>query len=253
MADGYIVRRGAAPLNFKVVAATSAPAAPAENTLWVNTGSAITSWVFSPAEPESPAEGMVWFQTGGSGDARFNALKKNAISLSPVSCRQYLSGAWQTKDARLYADSAWQLLWNGQLYDSGKEYEAITGGWKVTALAVDGGASAGGGEVTKNADSMVFTGRGAVLHCAKKIDLTEYSKISLTGTLNGAAGEPTWCNFRIWSELGSTQAANVVARYDSNGTSTNPSIDISGLEGEFVVGFGCHGSKSVTVYKLILE
>ena len=42
---------GGTPLNFKVVGGTSAPSNPKENTIWVNTSTAITSWDFSATEP----------------------------------------------------------------------------------------------------------------------------------------------------------------------------------------------------------
>lgn len=42
---------GGAELNFEVVGGTSAPASPKENTIWVNTDTEITSWVFSAKRP----------------------------------------------------------------------------------------------------------------------------------------------------------------------------------------------------------
>ena len=45
---------GGASLNFKVVGGTAAPASPKENTVWVNTSTAITGWAFCMEEPETP-------------------------------------------------------------------------------------------------------------------------------------------------------------------------------------------------------
>lgn len=98
---------GASPLNFKVVGGTSAPASPKENTIWVNTNTAIASWFFSATEPESPAEGMVWISTGKTSTAPFNALKKNNITVYPISAKQYVSGAWADKTAKIYQNGAW--------------------------------------------------------------------------------------------------------------------------------------------------
>ncbi len=42
---------GGNPLNFKIVNGTSAPASPKENTIWVKTSTAITSWDFSATQP----------------------------------------------------------------------------------------------------------------------------------------------------------------------------------------------------------
>lgn len=94
-------------LNFKVVGGTSTPASPKENTIWVNTSAEITSWVFSATEPEAPAAGMVWFTTDKKSTAPFNALKKNDITLFPISTQQYVSGAWVEKTAKCYKSGEW--------------------------------------------------------------------------------------------------------------------------------------------------
>lgn len=93
---------GGASLNFKVVGGTSAPSSPKENTIWVNTDAEITSWVFSATEPEAPTAGMVWITTGKTSTAPFNALKKNNITVYPISAKQYVGGAWVDKTAKIY-------------------------------------------------------------------------------------------------------------------------------------------------------
>ena len=72
---------GGSPLNLHVVGGASQPLSPKENTIWVNTGTAITGWVISPVQPAG-TNGMVWIQTGESSNAAFNALKKNFPSLT---------------------------------------------------------------------------------------------------------------------------------------------------------------------------
>lgn len=94
-------------LNFKVVGGTSTPSSPKENTIWVNTDAEITSWVFSATEPETPAAGMVWFTTDKKSTAPFNALKKNNITLCPISTQQYVSGAWVEKTAKCGKSGEW--------------------------------------------------------------------------------------------------------------------------------------------------
>ena len=92
---------GTDALNFKVVGGTKQPENPKENTVWVNTDTAISGWVFSPEEPAQPSEGLVWIGVGSGGN-RFNALKKNGILLAPVSAKLY-SGGWIDVEAFLYA------------------------------------------------------------------------------------------------------------------------------------------------------
>ena len=98
---------GGASLNFKVVGGTSEPASPKENTIWVNTDTGITSYIFSATEPESPTEGMVWISTGTSSPVAFNALKKNGMQIYPISAKQYVSGAWVEVTAMSYQNGAW--------------------------------------------------------------------------------------------------------------------------------------------------
>jgi hypothetical protein len=71
---------GGGGLNYTVVGGTSAPSNPKENTIWVNTSTAITSHVFSATQPTGSA-GMVWIQIGVESGVEFNALKKNGIQV----------------------------------------------------------------------------------------------------------------------------------------------------------------------------
>lgn len=109
---------GGGSLNFKVVGGTSAPASPAENTIWVNTAADITGWAFSPAAPSSPKEGTVWLKTGLNSPVGFNAFKKNGLWVYPTACQQYTSGAWVDKTAKTYQSGAW-VEWLYWLYDTG--------------------------------------------------------------------------------------------------------------------------------------
>ena len=99
---------GANPLNFKVVGGSVQPESPAENTLWVNTESPVTAWVFSATEPEEPIEGMLWFTCSMSAKVPFDALKSNGLMVYPSKCSQYISSAWQSREAMIYKDGAWQ-------------------------------------------------------------------------------------------------------------------------------------------------
>lgn len=111
---------GGGSLNFKVAGGTSAPASPAENTIWVNTAADITGWAFSPAAPSSPKEGTVWLRTGLNSPVGFNAIKKNGLWVYPTVCQQYISGAWVAKTAKTYQSGAW-VEWLYWLYDTGSK------------------------------------------------------------------------------------------------------------------------------------
>ena len=113
-------------LNFKVVGGTSAPSSPAANTIWVNTSTSITSWVFSATQP-SGSNGMVWFSVGTSSTAKFNALKKNGIEVYPIRANQYVNGAWVGKTAKTYQSGKW-VDWATSLYKAG---DVNTAGWSA--------------------------------------------------------------------------------------------------------------------------
>ena len=121
---------GGATLNFKVVGGSSAPENPGKNTIWVNTSTAITNWIFSRSAPEIPSAGMVWIHSGAASSAEFNALKKNGIMISPISVKQYVSGAWENRTAKIYQDGAWidfvKWLYNNGTWGNGT---ALTKGY----------------------------------------------------------------------------------------------------------------------------
>ena len=129
-------------LSFSIVGGTTQPSNPADNTVWVNTSTTISSWAFSVTEPSSPAEGMVWFLTGTASNVAFNALNKNNIMVYPISTKQYVGGAWVDKIVASYKNGAWVSWWDGYLYKNGDECKYITGGWSLS------------GTGTKNANSI---------------------------------------------------------------------------------------------------
>jgi hypothetical protein len=57
-------------------------------------------------------------------------LKKNNITVYPLSAKQYVNGAWVDKEAKSYQNGAW-VEWMTYLYNRGNEFELLTGGWTV--------------------------------------------------------------------------------------------------------------------------
>lgn len=177
MSEAIISRRGGgANLNFKVLGGTSQPASPKENTIWVNTDTAITSWFFSATEPENPVEGMVWIKTGKASGIPFNALKKNTIIVYPQGVMQYASGTWEQKTAEAYQSGAWMdLLPGGALYWLGNQFESITGGWKASMQSGNSG-----GTITVNDDFIRInkvSGGNVSMVSNNKIDMSGYSTL----------------------------------------------------------------------------
>lgn len=241
---------GGGSLNFKVVGGTSAPASPAENTIWVNTSVAITSWVFSTTAPTSPAAGMVWFATSSSSSVAFNAVKKNGIWVYPAGCQQYVSGAWVTKTAKTYQSGTWKD-WAFWLYKDGvKEVE-----FTDNALNTIGTTSLTWGDT-----AVTFAGTGkpndtatngttwfSVWTTTPLIDVTAYTKlICKLNSLN--CGKATWGTFNI-GLVRNTQTElavaggikNAVAETSDNsvgGVAKTITLDISDVTGEAVAVMG---------------
>lgn len=195
MAKGF--KHGAAgtgDLNFRVNSYSTEEellaSAPKENTIGIVTGQEITAWELSAEEPEESMEGKVWILLGDRSVAKFNALKKNAVTLIPVSARQYRSGVWEDVAAKSYLRGHWRNWWDGNLYHQGNSCEEITGGWKAYAYKTYGsGSTAYAPTATFNADSLKLymskpsSGyRAGALFSENAIDLSQYTKLKINVT-----------------------------------------------------------------------
>lgn len=175
---------GGAPLNFKVVGGTSAPASPKENTIWINTNTDVSSWDFSATEPETPSEGMVWITTGKSSTAPFNALKKNNITVYPISAKHYIDGAWVDKTAKIYQGGVWANWWNGELYENGNQFTSVTGGWGIHNYITDSRTLKA---AEHKSDQMFFQAQNdykVLMGIGNPVDLSDVNQIRITGKIN---------------------------------------------------------------------
>ena len=120
MAKGFKHGAGGTSLNFKVIG-NPMPETAKENTIWVNTDTKITGYVFSATQPTG-LPGLVRFLTGSHSNVEFNALKKNGIQVYPISAKQYVDGAWVEKTAKSYQNGAFVDWWNGSILVDGKDY-----------------------------------------------------------------------------------------------------------------------------------
>lgn len=229
MGDAYIVRRGGSFLNFKVVGGTSAPANPAENTIWVNTSIPITSGIFSATQPTG-ATGKVWIKTAASSAVAFNALKKNGIQVYPVAYFQHSGSAWEPKVGHV-----WQ-----------------NGAWKATTLTVvPNSASYGSVEWTKSDSNVTVTASSTstVIKTYAKVsdpdyayvpvDVSNYKKMTIAGTFVSADAsyqQGGTLNVGLTSSPTGGQAVGFAETgIDNKETVSIPetSYDISGLTGTY--------------------
>ena len=252
---------GGASLNFKIVG-NPQPSNPAENTIWVNTDTNITRYVFSATQPEEAVEGMVWISTGTSSTAAFNALKKNGVMVYPLSAKQYIDGTWLDKTAKSGKGGAWvEWIPEGALYWHGNECVDITGGW--TSKAWKAFSDAGSAEQTfnlaRNADNLEFTKTGligAIMHTVNPIDLTDVTAIHFKGELYPGS-TARWAGFYVWKNLSGTYwDSNAAAKVlGTAGTiETELTLDVSALDGAYYIGFGIyHNTSRIKLEELTLE
>lgn len=99
-------RGGGGGLNLKVVGGTTQPTSPRENTIWINTATAITGYALSPTQPETGKEGLVWLKTADTG-VEINVGRKNAVLLHLASCNIYTGSKWDYIEAHVYRGNIW--------------------------------------------------------------------------------------------------------------------------------------------------
>ena len=250
----------AASLNFKVVGGTSRPSAPAENTIWVNTATEISSWVLSPVQPEA-ASGLAWITMGSASAAAFNALKKNGIMIYPIAAKQYVDGAWANKAAEIYQNGAWKSFSTEALYlyQPGDQDSFVAEGMSKTGSGSDTAAPAvtygeSSAVILPEKRSSVGTFRGGIVRTAGKIDCSGFSTLTFEGIVEGIAEGTGELN--IWSEMGSAQITNRVKYASLTNGSAPVTIDVSDLDGSYYIGLGFDSSNvqiMVTMTALRLE
>ena len=242
-------------LNFKVVGGTTEPTNPKENTVWINTDQKITSWIFSSKEPSDPVEGMVWFNVGSQSSAEFNVLKKNTLMIYPSFAKQHLSGVWVNKDAQCHLGGAWKPWWSYIFYDYGTEYLEFTGPIASVAKGFEAGDDAAASmAIQRNADNIkIYNGTTSVnLHCGiayynKKSDLTDFSTLTFKGQIVDDTSSNTHVGLGIWSSFGNYVNSNRAACITGK-RSGEMNLDISGLKGEYYIGFWSLNNNKVSRY-----
>lgn len=209
-------------------------------------------------------EGTVWITTGTSSPVAMNALKKNSITVYPISAKQYISGAWVDKTAKSYQNGAWVDWWNGTLYSPGDEYTAITGGWIPTTDNFGVSGTAVAPTVTKNDANLYMVpygeeGKGFVgsLRTAKSVDISSYSRLVFDVSAN--SGSYTELYFAVAKDTSGFAASVKKGSMNTNVGFDRQTLtlDISGLSGLFYVVVCAYTASAEclkpTIYNVYLE
>lgn len=240
---------GNASFNFKIVGGTSAPSSASENTIWINTSTAITSWIFSTTQP-SGSSGMVWIKTGLYSMNAFNALKKNGIQIYPLNAYQYNGSSWVSKPIKIYQGGAWKTpevyLYNydklGYTWQSvGKAISSDSGGDPVAPTVTTSSSGVMNIDHTETYDGDRYN--TGIVYITQKIDFSQANTLTFNGVLT-TNKEAKYCSrLCIWSNIGEYVSTNLVKEIQAevNGTVT---LDVSTLTGSYYVGFSIHDTTS---------
>ena len=235
--DGFVSAIGAIQtgyeLNFTVAGGTTEPENPTENTIWVSTDQAITSWVFSHNQPDSPSEGMVWIVNGVSNASEFSAVSDVELRVQIAGAKQYISGTWALKTVLVYQNGAW-VSTHLYLYHSGDECADVTGGWKSMRYASDKTSSIG--TLTRGSAyiKLSVNGQDIRAYTAYRIDLTDYN--SLHVNVSSVYESVNWrYSVEISSSLGTTVSSTTnVASANVYGAGEYV-IDVSSISGSYYI------------------
>lgn len=236
-------------LGITVVSGTARPASPKENTVWVNSTGALVSWVISPAEPDSAA-GRFWIKTDPKSEMDIIVSSgKNIIVVRLRSVYEYTANdGWVERDAEVYHDGAWSelkpyfYLYNkggstGHALKCNETMKQTSSGFTASASRVTVGSSSitVATSATRGYDFtniFVTDSSGSFV----KIDLSEYAKIRIKGTLSNASGNND-CVFRVLSEMGTLCTENNVASKSLTSGAIDATVDISAIDSSCYLGF----------------
>lgn len=236
---------GGTALNFRVVGGTTAPSNPKENTIWVNTSTPITDWVFSATQPTA-ASGRVWISTGTSSSVEFNALKKNNVMVYPMSAKQMVSGTLKDVTAKSYQGGKWVEWFD---YDYLFNYGRQPYTWSPSTMRRDEVDAVSVPTVTVEDDgSVLVTYKGtssavaAGLYASDDaIDLSGFTALKLM-----CQNSSSDIVFTIFPENATYWKTNAVSYTVLSSSLAEFMIDVSGLSGAYRVGFGTRCSSGQT-------
>lgn len=232
---------GGNPLNFRVTGGLALPDTPRENTVWVNTGIPIPLWSFRSDVPENPVEGMVHFTTAARAAVGFDALKKNEVYVYPTGCTQYVGGAWQYREFKIFRNGAWQSS-QLVLYKDGQFSEI---GGSLTQKPISYGGKPGWVGIYQQEDWISIrsdSGSSGLAYFPDLVDLTPYKTLCFSGLARiNHSGGGHHCGIGVWDA--SFQPVALLEGMRSDGLHT---LDISSVNGVYYLGIAVQGFTDYT-------
>ncbi len=164
----------------------------------------------------------------------------HAMKIIPTLCRQVQGdvGNWVNLDAYVCHDNTWVQFsseWNGELFDNGEQYTAVTGGWvgnSNTEIGTTLKLKVANSRPIVSTNKAIDLSQYTKLHC---IADTAFGKFGVTGIKSVADEEPDW------------------AASASIGTSDTV-LDISSIQSGYIQCFAVASwSVTVNISKIWLE
>lgn len=243
-------RGGGGGLNLKVVGGTTQPTAPRENTIWINTATAITGYVLSPTQPENGTEGLVWLKTADTG-VEINVGRKNAVLLHLSTAKLYTGGKWVSVNGFVYVNSVWnQFAKEGIMVFDRTQQEYADINRNILAVRDEEYIS------RKDADpyiQMTISVSSAITRgyqWKNPVDVTDYNTMEVVGYSRKAINQAG-----LSPNLNESRNEIVSAAHQTFGTERSTmKIDISSLTGNMYVGFSLKkGGGSIYVESVYLR
>lgn len=231
MGYGFKHGAGGTPLQFRVIASLTEPASFRENDIWVK-AEGMTGWIVAPRLPEAE-EGTVCIITGENASVCFNAVRKNALTVCPVSAWQVIEGEWKQQDAWAFVGGAlvqFSSTWDGYYFKDGDQFESVTGGWAAFSEPANTTVTIGDILAVKSDNN----GQTARLSTVGAVDLTEAKTLWIDSP--GASSGRYAGTVHVCTEKNTgTSVASVTLGDSSAYKSGKYSIDVSGLSGSFYI------------------
>ena len=234
---------GGGGLNFKIIGGTTQPSSPKENTIWVNTSTAIGEWQFSETEPTTRVNGGVlgvgdvWITEEKFKEISFNVFKKNGLNISIHTPKQWNGTSWENKKSYIYQNGEWieipRIL---RIFPS--EYACDWDNWTVSTNT---------GVWAYASNSMYFSGHSdGSTHKLEGLlaDFSKYSKVCIHIDENGRYNDN---DFRFRWRKSSDDALTVDYRIsDQPSIVGTHKVDISSISDECYLDiYGRYGGGGV--------
>lgn len=251
--NSVLAGTGGSSVNLNVVAYSSTyPSAP-NNTIGFISSTAVNGYVVSSTQPTTDlAEGLVWIKTGVVSSVPIEVSE--GLTIYPVCVKQYLSGAWVTKSAKVRKNSSWNVMFY-VIYEDGLSNVQL---YKPSSLNLVGSSKTyyNNGVVSFDASSVLLSTASNLAAMATNVKVPLYQpytslsiKYTTTATKNVA--------MRLLSSLEGNLESSSVTIATTNlaaGTSVTATMPLSSVSAtEAYVCASAVNDFAMTIHKIWLS